>query len=185
MINAFFEPNPFRPSTLSSWHDEAESYRLGIYEEQARKAAEIAANEQEERDRGQVMECGCCFDDIPMSKITHCNGETAHFFCYDCARMNAENDIGSNKYGLQCMDGCVCKASFSRSERAKFLDGKTIEKLENLEQQAAIRLAMDDLSDYVTCPFCNYGHICPPIEVDKEFRCGYPVSVPIRHPWRT
>ena len=110
-----------------------------------------------------------------MSRITCCNAETTHLFCFDCARMNADSDIGSNKYGLQCMDGSRCKATFSRSERAKFLDHKTIEKLEDLEQQAAVRSAMEGLRDYVTCPFCDYGHICPPLEEDKEFRCGFPV----------
>ena len=88
--------------------------------------------------------------------------------------MNAESNIGSNRFNLQCMDGSQCKATFSRAERAKFLDSKTTEKLEDLEQQSAIRLAMNDLQDYVTCPFCQYGHICPPIEEDKEFRCRYP-----------
>ena len=109
-----------------------------------------------------------------MSKITHCNAETAHFFCFDCALMNAESDIGANRYDLQCMDGSRCKATFSKTERARFLGSKTIEKLEDLEQQAAIRLALGGSMDFVTCPFCQYGHICPPIEEDKEFRCGYP-----------
>ncbi|KAG8527536.1 uncharacterized protein KY384_007688 [Bacidia gigantensis] len=141
--------------------------------EQNRAAAEIVAKEQAERRNGDVMECACCFDDATISTITHCNGEIPHFFCFDCARMNADNDIGVNKYGLQCMDGSVCKSTFSRAERAKFLDVKIVEKLEDLEQQAAIRAAMEDLPDFVTCPFCHYGHICPPIEEDKEFRCGF------------
>ena len=103
--------------------------------------------------------------------------------------MNANNDIGINKYDLQCMDGSVCKATFSKAERARFLNEKAIEKLESLEQQDAIRLAMDDLQDFVTCPFCHYGHICPPVEIDKEFRCAYseckevglPQSIGARH----
>ena len=126
------------------------------------------------RAKGEVMECACCFDDAPMSKITHCNGDTLHFFCFDCARSNADSNIGLNRCDLQCMDGSSCKATFSRAERAKFLDQKTLEKLENLEQEAAIRSVKDELQDFVACPFCQYGHICPPIEVDREFRCGFP-----------
>ena len=95
--------------------------------------------------------------------------------------MNASNDIGVNKYGLQCMDGSVCKATFSRAERAKFLDKKIIEKLENLEQQDAIRLAAEHLQDFENCPYCDYGHICPPVEMDKEFRCEYPECQEVRH----
>lgn len=120
------------------------------------------------------MECACCFDDVPMSKITHCNGEIPHFFCYECARRNADNDVGSNKYDLQCMHECGCEATFGREERAKFLDLKMIEKIDNLEQQACIQGAMHGLADFVTCPFCHYGQICPPAEEDREFRCNHP-----------
>lgn len=119
------------------------------------------------------MECACCFDTAPISRITHCNGDEIHLFCYDCARSNADHNIGLNRYDLQCMDGSGCKATFSRAERAKFLDPKSLEKLENLEQEAAIRSVKDDLKDFVACPFCQYGHICPPVEVDREFRCGF------------
>ena len=134
------------------------------------------AREQEERDRGEMLECGCCFDSIPMSKITQCNADTAHFFCFDCARMNAENDIGLNRFALACMDGSGCQATFSKAQRTRFMDGKTLAKLDSLEQQASIQGAMSGFFDFVTCPFCEYGHICPPIAEDKEFRCGFPVS---------
>ena len=95
--------------------------------------------------------------------------------------MNANNDVGVNKYNLQCMDGSVCKASFSRAERAKFLDEKFIKKLESLEQQDAIRLAAEHLQDFENCPFCHYGHICPPVNIDKEFRCEYPECQEVGH----
>ena len=90
-------------------------------------------------------------------------------FCHDCARRNASNDIGNNKYELQCMDGSGCKATFSREQRLRFLDQQTIEKLEQLQQRGELLLA--NLQNFVTCPFCEYGHICPPIQEDREFRC--------------
>lgn len=131
-----------------------------------------AAKDQEHRAKGEVMECGCCFDIVTIHKVTHCNGEEAHFFCLDCARANAENDIGKSRYELRCMDSSGCRASFSRLERQRFLDAKSIETLERLQQQDEIRLA--DLQNLSTCPFCDFAAICPPIEVDKEFRCHNP-----------
>ena len=70
------------------------------------------------------------------------------------------------------MDGSGCTATFSRQERERFLDAKSIEKIERLQQQDEIRLA--DLKNLCTCPFCDFAAICPPIEEDKEFRCHNP-----------
>ena len=130
------------------------------------------AQEQEHRARGEVMDCACCFDTVTIPKITHCNGDEPHFFCLDCAQQNAKTDIGNSRYGLRCMDGSRCTATFSRQERERFLDAKSIEKLERLQQQDEIRLA--DLQNLSTCPFCDFAAICPPIEEDKEFRCHNP-----------
>ena len=118
------------------------------------------------------MECQCCFDDFTPPKVTHCNGDDTHFFCLDCARQNANTDIGNSRYELRCMDGSGCKATFSRSERARFLDSKTIEKLERLQQQEEIRMA--ELQNLSMCPFCDFAAICPPVEEDREFRCHNP-----------
>lgn len=142
----------------------------------SREAISIAS-ESFERDAGEVLDCACCFDSIPMSKVTHCAAETAHFFCLDCARRNAELDIGMSRFALSCMDGSGCNATFSKEERFRFLSVTQISKLEAIEQQASIREAMSELSEnFVTCPFCEYGHICPSIQDDKEFRCEFPVS---------
>lgn len=131
-----------------------------------------AAQDREHRARGEVMDCGCCFDTVTILKITHCNGDEPHFFCLDCAQQNANTDIGNTRYGLRCMDGSGCTATFSRQERERFLDAKTIEKIERLQQQDEIRLA--DLANLCTCPFCDFAAICPPVEEDKEFRCHNP-----------
>ena len=76
------------------------------------------------------------------------------------------------------MDGSRCTATFSRQERERFLDAKSIEKLESLQQQDEIRLA--DLQNLSTCPFCDFAAICPPIEEDKEFRCHNPECEEVR-----
>lgn len=142
---------------------------------QAQKAAEEAEASEEKRlrDSGQVMECACCFsDDIPINKITFCSAYEPHSFCFECAATNANTQIGYSRYALTCMDSSGCKEPFSRQERARFLDEKTIEKLERLQQQTELREA--DLANLESCPFCDFAAICPPIEVDKEFRCSNP-----------
>ncbi|KAL8716594.1 MAG: hypothetical protein Q9225_006084 [Loekoesia sp. 1 TL-2023] len=132
-----------------------------------------AAEEKRLRDSGQVMECACCFgDDITINKITFCSADEPHSFCFDCAATNANTQIGLSRYVLVCMDGSGCKESFSRQERERFLDTKTIEKLERLQQQTELREA--DLPNLETCPFCDFAAICPPIEIDREFRCSNP-----------
>lgn len=136
------------------------------------------AMELESIARGEVMECGCCCETVTITKMTHCNGEEPHFFCLDCARKNANNDIGNSQYKLCCMDTSSCKATFSREQRLRFLDKKTIEKLERLQQQEEIRLA--DLDNLSTCPFCDFAAICPPIEQDREFRCHNPQCQEVR-----
>lgn len=130
------------------------------------------AKELEHIARGEVMDCGCCCETVTIPNLTHCNGEDPHFFCLDCARKNANNDIGNSQYKLCCMDFSGCKATFSREQRLRFLDEKTIEKLERLQQQDEIRLA--ELDNLWTCPFCDFAAIVPPIEQDREFRCHNP-----------
>ncbi|MCJ1465874.1 hypothetical protein MMC07_004493 [Pseudocyphellaria aurata] len=133
-------------------------------------ATAAAAIDKEYRDNGDIMECQCCFDSYAMNKITHCNGEETHFFCIECAERNAKTEIGNSRYKLTCMDGSGCKASFSREQKDRFLDTKSLEALDRMQQQAELRLAK--LPNYVDCPFCDFGAICPPVHVDKEFRCG-------------
>ena len=142
--------------------------------QQAKQSADAKeARDEEHRRKGEVMTCGCCFtEDVPISQVTHCAAEEAHFFCFECARRNAENDIGSMKYALSCMDISRCQASFGREQRKRFLDTATIAKLERIQQQDEIRRA--EMENLELCPFCDYAAVCPPVAVDKEFRCQNP-----------
>lgn len=118
------------------------------------------------------MECQCCFGDYPINKLTHCDGDEPHFFCFDCAQRNVQEEIGQTRFKLQCMDGSGCKASFGHSEKKRFLDEKTFETFERGQQQAQIRLAQ--LEGLSRCPFCDFAAICPPVDIDREFRCSNP-----------
>jgi len=70
------------------------------------------------------------------------------------------------------MDSSGCKAEFAKEQIRRFLDQKTMDTLERLQQQDEIRLA--DLDDLTSCPFCDFAAICPPVEEDREFRCANP-----------
>ncbi|KAL9000092.1 MAG: hypothetical protein Q9169_001167 [Polycauliona sp. 2 TL-2023] len=129
-----------------------------------------AAEEQELIDNKQVLECGSCFEDYPINKITFCNGDEPHSACFDCVTQWVKTKIGESRYQLPCTVESDCKATYSRRERIRFLDPQLIERLERLEQQTCLREA--NLPNLEECPFCDFAAECPPIEVDKEFRCG-------------
>ena len=149
------------------WAKEDGKHRLAKETLEAEKA-----KEEEYRRNGELIECACCFDDIPPPSMTHCNADTPHFFCLGCARSNAAIDMTSLKYALRCMDTSRCEATFSREQKKRFLDAATLDKLERLQQQDEIRRA--DMGDLESCPFCDYAAICPPVDVDKIFECANP-----------
>ncbi|KAF2089209.1 hypothetical protein K490DRAFT_4043, partial [Saccharata proteae CBS 121410] len=126
-------------------------------------------NEDASRVNNSMADCGCCFTEYPTNRMTFCNGEEAHFFCYSCAANYVKAEIGQGKCRPTCMDISGCPAEFTRKELIRFLDEKTFETLERFQQQEEIRNAgLDDLEE---CPFCDYKAICPPKEIDREFRC--------------
>jgi TRIAD3 protein (E3 ubiquitin-protein ligase RNF216) len=138
--------------------------------EEKRKNEEEGENEKRARAEGTMGECGCCFDEKPLNRMVHCNGESAiHWFCAACARQMAEHAVGLSKYQLSCMSVDGCDATFSRDQRRLFLDDKLTTALELIEQQAVLRLA--GIENLETCPFCPYAAEYPPASVNKEFRC--------------
>jgi hypothetical protein len=141
---------------------------------QAKKDAEEAEalNEQEHIEASAMMTCQCCFDDAPINRTVYCDGEDPHFFCFACVKTHASTEIGKMHYKLKCMDGSICTGIFSMPQLTRCLDPKTLSALERLQQQEEIRLA--GFEGLAECPFCDYKAICPPVEMDKEFRCGNP-----------
>ncbi len=84
----------------------------------------------------------------------------------------AETEIGLFKYHLACMSMEGCTAGFSRDQQDLFVDARTRVALDRIEQEAVLRLA--SIENLETCPFCPFAAECPPVEVDKEFRCQNP-----------
>ncbi|KAK7958339.1 ring finger domain-containing protein [Apiospora saccharicola] len=140
------------------------------HETKAAAEAEENANKDSAILNGQVAECGCCFDDVPLNRVVQCDGEEAHSFCRPCMRKQAESQIGYQKYQLTCMSMDGCQAGFSASQRQMFLDEKLQVALDRIEQQAMLEMA--GIESLETCPFCPFAMEYPPVEENKEFRCA-------------
>ncbi|KAL2018220.1 hypothetical protein VTK56DRAFT_1127 [Thermocarpiscus australiensis] len=140
------------------------------------RAARAACQEKDDweaaKAAGSLIECGCCCDEFPMSKMVHCDGQVAHWFCRGCARRMAENVIGLSRYHLGCMAMEGCDATFSKKQKDSFLTDDLVTALEKIEQEAVLRLA--GIENLETCPFCSYAAEYPPVEENKEFRCENP-----------
>lgn len=141
--------------------------------QQKRKAEQAEKlNEEECRKAGALLECQCCFTDVPFNRTVPCKGEDVHFFCFTCIKNGAETQIGQMKYEMSCFDMSGCKAGFCRDKLSQALGPAIMAKLGALQQQDEISKAnIEGLED---CPFCNFKAILPPIEEDREFRCYNP-----------
>jgi E3 ubiquitin-protein ligase RNF216 len=141
---------------------------------QAKRQAEL---EEEENLRiaiaeGTMTECGCCFDEYPLNRMIHCKNEEPHWFCSGCAKQTAVIEIGNAKYELKCMSVDGCEYGFSRGQKSRFLDEKTLMALDRNEQEANLRTA--GLENLARCPFCPFAAEYPPVEQDRLFRCQNP-----------
>jgi TRIAD3 protein (E3 ubiquitin-protein ligase RNF216) len=148
-----------------------EALKLGLLSEKQREQDEMN-NFSKAVAEGTTGDCECCCDEFALNRMVHCNGDTLHWFCRNCARLNAETQIGLSKFELSCMSMDGCTAGFSKDQKDIFLDEKTAIALERIEQEAALRLA--GIENLETCPFCPYAAEYPPVEFDKEFRCERP-----------
>ncbi|GAA6020514.1 hypothetical protein JCM10207_000028 [Rhodosporidiobolus poonsookiae] len=142
-------------------------------------AAEQAAQEKEHarverlneraREKGEAVECGCCFDEVAAVNTAAC--DDGHIFCKSCCARNASEQLGKRQATLPCMT--TCTASFSPRSWATFLDAKTIEGLERLKQEGEVQMAFEGIEGFETCPFCPYAcYIDNPDE--RLFRCERP-----------
>ncbi|KAK0744973.1 hypothetical protein B0T21DRAFT_280521 [Apiosordaria backusii] len=170
-------------SALSATSEDGEKGALedfkaarGVCEAKAAKArakqaeeAEEAANYARAQADGSIAECGCCFGDFAQNRMVHCNAETVHWFCRECMKRMAENQVGLSKYQLNCMSTDGCQGTFNKSQKDLFLDEKLTMALDRIEQEAVLRMA--GIETLETCPFCPYAADYPPVEENKEFRC--------------
>jgi len=158
--------------------EEFQAARSVVQERLAKLEAERKIEQQEQENvnrakaEGTMADCECCYDECPLNRMVHCNGETLHWFCRSCAKQMAETQIGLSKYHLACMSMDGCTAGFSRDQRDTFLDNKLIIALDRIEQEAVLRMA--GIENLETCPFCPFAAECPPVEINREFTCQNP-----------
>ncbi|PYI06766.1 hypothetical protein BO78DRAFT_110826 [Aspergillus sclerotiicarbonarius CBS 121057] len=142
-----------------------------LYKQKEEQEAEVR-NEEEHTRTGNLVECQCCYLDVPANRSLPCEGDYVHFFCFACIRKSAETQIGLMKYQLQCVDISGCQAKFARARLEEALGSSMMQKLDSLQQLDEIEKA--GLEGLEACPFCDFKAICPPVEEDREFRCRNP-----------
>ena len=127
------------------------------------------ANLKKAQENNEMGECACCFNDVPLNRMVSCNGDTTHFYCMECPKQQIETQMGQSKCRPKCFGVDDCNGTFTRRQLEQVLSDKTFERLEHMQQQEDLAAAgLDFLSE---CPFCDFKMECPPVEVDKEFRC--------------
>ncbi|MGE9805378.1 hypothetical protein ACQP3L_32910, partial [Escherichia coli] len=68
---------------------------------------------------GELIECGCCFGEIPVEELMQCFD--APLFWTECLIRYAQEEVfRSGKSGLSCMEGS-CTCSFLTREVKKVL----------------------------------------------------------------
>lgn len=144
----------------------------GTLRKQTRAADAERLNIEEHTRAGNLVECQCCYSDVPINRSVPCQGANAHLFCFKCVRQAAKSQVELMKYQLHCFDTSGCQAEFSRSDLKPAVGSSLMARLDKLQQQDEItRAGIDGLAE---CPFCDYKAIYPPIEEDREFVCLNP-----------
>lgn len=103
---------------------------------------------------GDVVECGCCFEEEPPSLMAMC-GE-GHRFCMDCARRAAQMVLENSKTRLLCLES-GCDKEFSAAEAKTFFDRKQFALWERRVAQA--ELAAAGIVGLEECPFCDFAMV--------------------------
>ncbi|XP_071797787.1 uncharacterized protein [Asterias amurensis] len=125
----------------------------------------ISMNENEYETEGQLIECGCCYAEVPFENMVQCLD--GHLFCSTCLQSYAQQAVyGQGKALLMCMtDGC--DSSYPRVQLEKCLKSKDLVKYDERVQEECIQLA--DIEGFVKCPSCDFGALLDP--GDKVFKC--------------
>lgn len=148
-----------------------------VIEEKQRVVNATALAEQENETtaqrEGTMQECGCCCSEYPMNRMLICENPDAsaqHWLCWTCVKTYVETEIGQSRHKLVCFHVDGCTFGFSKPQLKLAIPLQHLKKLEKLQQEDEVRCA--ELDGLEECPFCDYKAICPPKEVDKEFRCN-------------
>ncbi|KAH8730998.1 hypothetical protein GQ44DRAFT_370135 [Phaeosphaeriaceae sp. PMI808] len=156
------------PKELHAARKKAEGERAKRHKAEQAQQAEKENLRQAQKNK-EMGECVCCCDDVPLNRMIACNGDTTHFYCQECPKRQIETQMGQSKCRPNCFGVDDCNGTFTRKQLQQVLSDRTFERLEHMQQQQDLAAAgLDFLSE---CPFCDFKMECPPVKVDKEFRC--------------
>jgi len=118
------------------------------------------------------IECQCCFGEFLFEDLVQCM--EGHLFCRGCIQAYAQSAIsGEGKSTLTCIAG-ECAERFPRAQLEACLEPKTMQLLEEREQEESVRLACGEEGNetLAQCPNCRYKCYLPP--GNKVIECQNP-----------
>lgn len=155
--------------------------RKQVRDNERRRQAEADAlaerqNEMLAHQQGSTHECGCCCSEYPLNRMVVCENPDStaspHWLCWACVKMHVETEIGMGRHRIVCFHVDGCTHGFAQGQLLLAVPQQYIDKMAKMEQDDDIRRA--ELDGLTECPFCDFKAICPPAEVDREFRCENP-----------
>lgn len=87
----------------------------------------------------QMVECPCCYDDVPSNQTAFCDGAESHSFCLNCVRRVVETEIEYRRSRPSCMSSDDCGGGFAEHQLRLALDPKTMNHLLRLRQQQDLK----------------------------------------------
>ncbi|GFO07344.1 E3 ubiquitin-protein ligase [Plakobranchus ocellatus] len=133
------------------------------------KEQEKRAKIEEAKAKGELFECGCCYDDECLfEEMTSC--PEGHLFCKTCLVRSTEAAFGDMKTKFPCLSG-DCDQNIPLSILQTVIPANLFSKIVRRMQEEEILQA--NIKDLVSCPFCPFATIMPNPD-DKVFKCLNP-----------
>lgn len=140
-----------------------------LREEEERKRLQALEDEEAER-TGNVMECGCCFVDVPMTRMVQC--AEGHLFCADCIKKYVEETVySSGQTTVHCLDQDGCKANFPMAQLERAVPAHQLSKI--FARLADLDIQKAGLENVHRCPSCDFQMEIPNPD-EKLFICRNP-----------
>lgn len=139
---------------------------------------------EEARANGSLIECSCCFCEVPFDRCLQC--PEGHVFCKNCVMKMIETTISEGRSSVKCpaMDGCGLDIPMSQLERA--IPEKTLQRL--FQTEAMNDVIKSGLPNLVKCANCGFiveflgssNMRCPQCQKETCSKCGL-----LAHPGKT